>query len=110
MNDDENFMGFTNNIIKNKNEINTIFNWIDKPPNKKIKQVELLYVLTLDKNSWKDFHNACDGKGATIVLCEEEIKGKRFGGYTTVSWDLSNKGYKDSGAFLFSLDTNKKYT
>ena len=110
MNGNGYFMGFTNKIIKNRNEINTILNWIDKAPTKKIKQVKLLYTPTLDKNSWKDFHNACDGKAPTIVLCEEEIKGKRFGGYTTVSWDLSNKQYNDRNAFVFSLDTYKKYT
>ena len=105
-----NFMGFTDKIIKNTFEINTLLNWIDKAPNKKIRQVKLLYTPTLEKNSWKDFHNACDGKGPTIVLCEEEKKGKRFGGYITVSWDLESRGYSDSGSFVFSFDTNKKYT
>ncbi len=44
------FMGFTDKIIKNTNEINTLLNWIDKL-NKKIRQVKLLYTPTLEKNS-----------------------------------------------------------
>ena len=104
----EDNIGFTNRIIKNKNEIDTLLNWINKAPLTKLK-VKLLYTPTLEENSWRDFHNHCDEKGATIILCES-TSGKRFGGYTSVSWDLKNKDYSDSHAFLFSLDNNKKYS
>jgi len=100
--------GFTNKIIKNKNEMNTLLNWINKPSGIKLK-VKLLYTPTLEKNSWRDFHNYCDEKGPTIILCES-TSGNRFGGYTSVSWDLKNTSYSDSNAFLFSLDNNKKYS
>ena len=50
MNADDFLIVLTDKIIKNKNEINTLLNWIDKAPNKKIKQVKLLYTPTLDKN------------------------------------------------------------
>ena len=100
--------GFTNKIIKNKNEMNTLLNWINKPSGIKLK-VKLLYTPTLEKNSWRDFHNYCDEKGPTIILCES-TSGNRFGGYTSVSWDLKNTSYSDSHAFLFSLDNNKKYS
>ena len=50
MNADDDFIVLTDKIIKNKNEKNTLLNWIDKAPNKKIKQVKLLYTATLDKN------------------------------------------------------------
>ena len=99
--------GFTNKIIKNDDEMNLILNAIHKNPNLKIK-VKLLYTPTLEENSWRDFHNYCDNKGPTIVLCESTT-GKRFGGYTSVSWDLKNTGYKDINAFLFSLDNKKIY-
>ena len=100
--------GFTNKIIKNKNEINTLLNWIDKAPRMKLK-IKLLYTPTLEENSWRDFHYYCDEKGPTIILCES-TSGKRFGGYTSISWDLKNNLYSDSHAFLFSFDNNKKYS
>ena len=99
--------GFTNKIIKNDDEMNLILNAIHKKPNSKLK-VKLLYTPTLEENSWRDFHNYCDNKGPTIVLCESTT-GKRFGGYTSVSWDLKNAGYHDINAFLFSLDNKKIY-
>ena len=99
--------GFTNKIIKNDDEMNLILNAIHKKPNSKLK-VKLLYTPTLEENSWRDFHNYCDNKGPTIVLCESTT-GKRFGGYTSVSWDLKNTGYNDINAFLFSLDNKKIY-
>ena len=102
------FRGFTNKIIKNIDEANTLLNWIDKKPNTFLR-VKLLYSPTLKENTWQDFHKYCDNKGPTIVLCEESIKGRRFGGYTSVSWDLSGNGYRDMNSFLFSLDNNKKY-
>lgn len=100
--------GFTNKIIKNKNEIDTLLNWINESPLTKLK-VKLLYTPTLEENSWRDFHNHCDEKGPTIILCES-TSGKRFGGYTSISWDLKNTLYSDSHSFLFSLDNNKKYS
>ena len=49
-NADNDFIVLIDKIIKNKNEINILLNWIDKAPNIKIKQVQLLYTPTLDKN------------------------------------------------------------
>lgn len=103
---DEN-KGFTNKIIKDINEMNLILNAIHKKPNMKLK-VKLLYTPTLEENSWRDFHRYCDEKGPTIILCESML-GKRFGGYTSVSWDLKNVDYSDNYAFIFSLDNKKIY-
>ena len=82
--------GFTNEIIKTAEEANQILNWIDKSPSNYLK-VEKLYTATLKENTSKDFHNKCDGKGPTIVLCEELNDGYRFGGYAKEEWDLSLK-------------------
>lgn len=100
-------IGFTNKIIKNNDEANLILNSIHKGPNINLK-VKLLYTPTLEENSWRDFHHNCDEKGPTIVLCQSK-SGRRFGGYTSISWDLKNKDYNDSHAFLFSLDNKKIY-
>ena len=101
--------GFTNEIIKIAEEANQILNWIDKSPSNYLK-VEKLYTATLKENTSKDFHNKCDGKGPTIVLCEELNDGYRFGGYAKEEWDLSRKIKIDKSSFLFSLDKNKKYS
>ena len=103
------FKGFTNEIIKTAEEANQILNWIDKTPNTSLK-VEKLFTATLEENTSIDFHNKCDCKGPTIVLCEELKDGYRFGGYAKEEWDLSCKIKIDKSSFLFSLDKNKKYT
>ena len=98
--------GFTNKIIKNKDEVKQLLNWIN--PNEKYK-VNLLYDASIEENTNKDFHKYCDGKGATITLVESS-KGKRFGGYTRISWNNNIKDYMtDTSAFLFNLDNKKKY-
>ena len=102
----EDWRGFTNKIIKNKNEVQQLLNWIN--PNEKYS-VKLLYDASPEENTNKDFHKYCDGKGATITLVESS-KGKRFGGYAKISWNNNSQNWmNDSSAFLFSLDNNKKY-
>ena len=103
-NNKDEWKGFTNKIIKNKDEVKQLLNWIN--PNEKYK-VKLLYDATLEENTNKDFHNKCDGKGATITLVESS-KGKRFGGFTRISWNNNIKTWmNDVNAFLFNLDKNK---
>ena len=98
--------GFTNKIIKNKDEVKQLLNWINPD---EIYHVKLLYDASLEENINKDFHKKCDGKGATITLVESS-KRKRFGGYTRISWNNNIKTYmNDSSSFLFNLDNNKKY-
>ena len=97
--------GFENTIIKNKEEANKILKWVC--PNNE-RRVKLLYKATIEENTRDDFHRKCQNKGATITLIET-TKGRRFGGYTSLSWS-SNEGWKnDKEAFLFSLDNDKKY-
>ena len=97
--------GFENTIIKNKDEAKKILKWIC--PNSE-RRVKLLYRATLEENTNDDFHRKCDNKGATVTIIET-TKGRRFGGYTSLSWS-SNEGWKnDKEAFLFSLDNDKKY-
>ena len=98
--------GFTNKILKSKEEVNQLLNWINQNERYRVK---LLYNASLEENTNKDFHKYCDGKGATITLVESS-KGKRFGGYTRISWNNNIKNWmNDSDAFLFSFDKNKKY-
>ena len=103
---EDNLKGFTNKIIKNKDEVKKLLNWID--PNEKYR-VKLIYDATLEENTNNDFHKKCDGKGSTIIFIESS-NGKRFGGYTRISWNNNIKNYMtDASAFLFSFDNDKKY-
>lgn len=101
----EDLKGFEKNIIKNKEEAEKILKWICPYNDRK---VELLYKATPEENTTDDFHRKCDNKGATVVLIET-TKGRRFGGYTSLSWDSSSGWKNDLESFLFSLDNNKKY-
>lgn len=95
---------YESNII-NKNEIPTLLNWLPKYPVKIIK----LYDSQIDTHNAGAFHQKCDDKGVTVVLVKTNSN-NRFGGYTSKSWGSANGAYVgDTSAFLFSLDTNKKY-
>jgi len=97
--------GFKNTIIKNNSEAEIILKWIC--PNNE-RRVKLLYKATPEENTNDDFHRKCDNKGATVTIIET-TKGRRFGGYTSLSWDSSSVWKNDKDAFLFSLDNDKKY-
>ena len=97
--------GFENTIIKNNSEAVKILKWIC--PNNE-RRVKLLYKATPEENTRDDFHRKCDNKGATVTIIET-TKGRRFGGYTSLSWDSSAGWKNDKEAFLFSLDNDKKY-
>ena len=66
---------------------------------------KLLYRASRDGWEAKDFHDKCDGKGATVVLVKSDDGGYVFGGYTDVPWSSpSFDAYKySSESFLFSL-------
>ena len=72
-------------------------------------EVELLFRKSRDGSTPNDFHNKCDNKGITITFIET-TKGYKFGGYTELEWDKSEKNKKDKSAFLFSFNNNQKYT
>ena len=56
------------------------------------------------------FHNKCDNIAPTLVLIETK-EGFRYGGFTTQTWESPEQSIfkKDKFAFIFSLDTEKKY-
>ena len=98
------FMG--SNIIKG-DEKNLILNWLEFKP----KKINLLLNSNRDGDSKEAFHRLCDGKAPTLGIIET-TEGHRFGGFTTKTWnggENENKCISDSKAFIFSLDTKKKY-
>ncbi|MBP3802001.1 MAG: TLD domain-containing protein, partial [Clostridia bacterium] len=56
----------------------------------------------------KTFHQKCDNHQMTLVLVET-TKGRRFGGFTTKTWDGNCVKKIDNDAFVFSLDKHKIY-
>ena len=92
--------------IINKDEIkNLIEVWLPKKP----KKIYKLYDTAEDAPNVGSFHQKCDNKGETIVLIKTD-NNCRFGGYTSKSWDWHVNNYiLDENAFIFSLDTKKKY-
>ena len=92
-------------IIHNAQELELITRKINKS-NKKIT-LNLIYKATVDSDKAQAFHNKCDKAQSTLVLIETN-RGKRFGGFTSCSWDGECLEKKDENAFIFSL--NKMHT
>jgi hypothetical protein len=52
-------------------------------------------------------HARIDNQGPTITIIKT-LKGKIFGGFSSVSWDTSEVDKEDKNAFLFSVDLGIK--
>ena len=99
-------MAVKGDIIHDTQELDLIINKINQS-NQKLT-LNLLYKATADSDKAAAFHAKCDEAKSTIVLVETD-KGKRFGGYTTLSWAGDCIDKKDEEAFVFSLDKMKTY-
>ena len=93
----------TKNLILKENEYRLINDFID--PNKLMK-LKLLYSTAVADFNSGTFHYLCNGKGPTLTVVKSK-NGKRFGGYTSISWKSLNRYIPDEKAFLFSLDLRK---
>ena len=70
--------------------------------------LNLIYKATADSDKAQEFHKKCDKAKSTLVLIETD-KGKRFGGYTSTTWEGKSVDKLDENAFVFSLDKMKIY-
>ena len=71
------------------------------------KEFTLIYKASRDGYLCNDFHSKCDKEGPTVTIIQSNI-GYKFGGYTSIDWDISVNSYKkDELAFLFSLNKIK---
>ena len=70
--------------------------------------LNLLYKATVDSDKAAAFHNKCDIAKSSLVFIESG-NGKRFGGYTSCSWEGNSIEKKDEDAFVFSLDKMEVY-
>ena len=76
--------------------------------NKEIKDMKKIYQATIDGTNAIDFHSKCDNIPNTLTIIKSKGN-RRFGGFTTQTWDTSGKYKDDKNAFLFSLDKQKIY-
>ena len=93
-------------IIREKSELEMIVNKINKY-NREIK-IDLIYKASVDTDRASAFHYNCDNAKNTIVLIES-TNGRRFGGYTSQSWEGDGVNKRDLNAFIFSLDKMETY-
>ena len=97
-------------ILHSAQELELITRKINNKLNNKNNKLtlNLLYKATADSDKASAFHEKCDKANRTIVLIETD-KGKRFGGYTSMSWKGEAEEKNDEEAFVFSLDKMKTY-
>ena len=70
--------------------------------------LNLLYKATIDSDKAAVFHKKCDAAENSLVLIKS-ANNKRFGGYTSCSWEGNSIEKKDENAFVFSLDKMQIY-
>ena len=104
--EDEELNYLNSEIIQSSNEEEMLLNKINKHGNK--IQMNLLYKATVDTDRAEIFHQKCDQAQRTLILIET-IDEKRFGGYTTQSWEGDGIDKNDDEAFVFSLDKLQIY-
>ena len=93
-------------IIRDKSELEMIVNKLNKY-NRPIK-IDLIYKASVDTDRASAFHYNCDNAKNSIVLIES-TNGRRFGGYTSQSWEGDCVDKRDLNAFIFSLDKMETY-
>ena len=93
-------------IIENTEELEFLAGKICKG-HKKVT-MNLLYKATFDSDKAAAFHKKCDWADKTLVLIKTG-NGRRFGGYTTCSWEGNCIEKEDDEAFVFSLDKMEIY-
>ena len=93
-------------IIKSGTEEEMLLNKINR--HGKNIHFNLIYKAINDTDRAEIFHEKCDKAERTLVLVET-IDEKRFGGYTTQSWEGNGIDKKDDEAFVFTLDKLQIY-
>ena len=94
-------------ILKNDEDKIRVCNWIRQ--NTKFK-FNLLYKASRDGDRISTFTEKVKNKSPTLILIKSK-EGYKFGGYTTVEWNMT--GYytykEDKLAFIFSINNKQKF-
>ena len=110
-NNNNNIFSKLSAIIKDdKNSIGLINKWIEESTNKKEINFELIFKMSENGTSSKDFHKKCDNQGPTLTLVKT-TNNKIFGGFTPLNWKSQGGLINDlkNQTFIFSLNLKKKY-
>ena len=59
--------------------------------------------MSRDDTTTINFHARCDNKGKTLILIETK-DGKRFGGYTSLQWNMEGEKRYGENIWLFNLE------
>ena len=96
-------------------ELNLLISWLKNPSNSHFSShinfsTKLIFSSEKEDDKASSFHKKCDNIAPTLTLIETK-EGFRYGGFTTQSWESTEKSIfkKDPNAFIFSLDTEKMY-
>ena len=103
------------NIEQKNKEVDLLISWLNPsllslphPPAHIYSY--LIYSSEFEDDKAITFHEKCDNIAPTLTIIETK-EGFRYGGFTFQTWESSEQPIfkKDKYAFLFSLDTEKKY-
>jgi len=101
-------IGIEKNIIKHPGELDEISSRIQRTLNKKNIKYKIIFRSNIDGDCASTFHEKCDKIRNTLILIKASGN-KRFGGFTTETWDGNDINKKDEKGFIFSIDKMKIY-
>ena len=101
-------IGIEKNIIKHPGELEEISSRLQRLLNKKNIKYKIIFRSNIDGDSAQTFHQKCDKIKNTLVLIKASGN-KRFGGFTSETWDGDDVNKKDDKSFIFSIDKMKVY-
>ena len=101
-------IGIEKNIIKHPGELDEISSRIQRILNKKNIKYKIIFRSNIDGDCASTFHEKCDKIRNTLILIKASGN-KRFGGFTTETWDGNDIKKKDEKSFIFSIDKMKIY-
>ena len=101
-------IGIEKNIIKHPGELDEITSRIQRILKKKNIKYKIIYRSNIDGDSASTFHEKCDKIKNTLILIKA-AGNKRFGGFTTQTWDGNDENKIDNNCFIFSIDKMKVY-
>ena len=101
-------IGIEKNIIKHPGELDEITSRLQRILNKKNIKYRIIFRSNIDGDTATSFHEKCDHARNTLILIKA-TGNKRFGGFTTQTWDGEDVNKKDNNCFIFSIDKMKIY-
>ena len=91
------------NVISRIKDLVRINYKLRKVLNKNKIEFELIYKGTIDGDSSIKFHEKCDNFKNTLVLIYSSLN-KKFGGFTTRTWEGDDINKNDDHCFIFSIE------